>query len=44
MTISAAVKLQGPPPSAAAKIRAGEIAKAVKGVQRVDNALEAKPM
>ncbi|MGJ7489271.1 BON domain-containing protein [Variovorax sp. ZT4R33] len=43
-THGGAVKLQGPAPSATAKTRAGDIAKAVKGVQRVDNALEVKPM
>lgn len=38
------VKLQGPAPSAAAKARAGDIAKAVKGVSRVDNQLDVKAM
>lgn len=38
------VMLKGPAPSAAAKIRATEIAKAVKGVGGVDNQLEVRTM
>ncbi|HEY9223039.1 MAG TPA: BON domain-containing protein, partial [Variovorax sp.] len=38
------VKLQGPAPSAAAKARAGDIARAVKGVSSVDNQLDVKAM
>lgn len=38
------VMLKGPAPSAAAKIRATEIAKAVKGVGGVDNQLQVKTM
>ena len=38
------VMLKGPAPSAAAKIRATEIAQAVKGVGGVDNQLEVKTM
>ena len=38
------VKLQGPAPSAAAKARAGDIAKAVKGVSSVDNQLDVRAM
>ncbi len=37
------VTLSGPAPTAAAKTRAEEIAKAVKGVSSVDNKLEVKP-
>jgi len=36
------VTLNGPAPNAAAKARAGEIAKSVKGVSAVDNKLEVK--
>jgi osmotically-inducible protein OsmY len=43
-TTQGAVKLQGPAPNAAAKVRAGDIAKAVKGVSSVDNRLEVKTM
>lgn len=38
------VMLKGPAPNAAAKIRATEIAKAVKGVGAVDNQLQVKTM
>jgi hyperosmotically inducible protein len=38
------VSLTGPAPNAAAKTRAEEIAKAVKGVSSVDNRLEVKAM
>ena len=38
------VKLQGPAPNAAAKARAGDIAKAVKGVSSVDNQLDVRAM
>jgi osmotically-inducible protein OsmY len=38
------VKLQGPAPSVAAKARAGDIAKAVKGVSSVDNQLDIRAM
>lgn len=41
-TKGGAVSLKGPAPSAAAKARAEEIAKAVKGVSSVDNQLEIK--
>jgi osmotically-inducible protein OsmY len=43
-TKQGAVKLQGPAPNAAAKARAGDIAKAVKGVSSVDNRIEVKTM
>ncbi len=39
-TKAGVVTLKGPAPSLAAKARAEEIARAVKGVSRVDNALE----
>ncbi len=38
------VRLQGPAPTSAAKDRAAQIAKAVTGVNSVDNELEVKPM
>jgi len=38
------VMLNGPAPTAAAKARAEEIAKSVKGVNSVENKLEVKPM
>lgn len=41
-TKAGAVSLKGPAPSAAAKARAEEIAKGVKGVSSVDNQLEVK--
>lgn len=43
-TKSGVVKLQGPAPNAAAKARAGDIAKAVKGVSSVENQLEVRAM
>lgn len=43
-TKGGAVKLHGPAPNAAAKARAADIAKAVKGVASVDNQLEVKAM
>lgn len=41
-TKAGAVSLKGPAPTAAAKARAGEIAKGVQGVTSVDNQLEVK--
>lgn len=41
-TRAGVVTLKGPAPSAAAKARAEEIARNVKGVSRVDNALEVR--
>jgi len=41
-TRNGAVRLTGPAPSEEAKARAGEIAKSVKGVVSVDNALEVR--
>ena len=41
-TRNGAVRLTGPAPSEEAKTRAGDIAKSVKGVVSVDNALEVK--
>ena len=38
------VKLQGPAPNAAAKARAGDLAKGVKGVTSVDNQLDVRAM
>lgn len=43
-TKGGAVRLAGPAPNAAAKARAGEIARSVKGVASVDNVLEVKAM
>jgi osmotically-inducible protein OsmY len=43
-TKSGNVMLNGPAPTAAAKARAEEIAKSVKGVNTVDNKLEVKTM
>ncbi len=39
-----AVRLSGPAPSEDAKARAGELARSVKGVTSVDNALEVRPL
>ena len=41
-TKAGVVTLKGPAPNAAAKARAEEIARSIKGVSRVDNALEIK--
>jgi len=41
-TRAGVVTLKGPAPTAAAKARAEEIARSVKGVSRVDNALEVR--
>ncbi|MGJ7521978.1 BON domain-containing protein [Variovorax sp. LT1P1] len=43
-TKNGVVTLQGPAPSAVAKSRAGDIAKAVQGVSRVDNRLSVAAM
>lgn len=43
-TKNGVVTLQGPAPSAVAKARAGDIAKAVQGVSRVDNRLSVAAM
>lgn len=43
-TKNGVVTLQGPAPSAVAKSRAGDIAKAVQGVSRVDNQLSVAAM
>ena len=43
VTRGGAVRLAGPAPSAAAKARAGEIAKSVAGVSTVDNQLVVNP-
>lgn len=43
-TQAGVVSLNGPAPNAAAKARAEEIAKSVKGVSSVSNNLEVKPM
>lgn len=43
-TKAGVVSLKGPAPTVAAKGRAEDIAKAVKGVNSVDNQLEVKPM
>ena len=43
-TKNGVVMLQGPAPSAVAKSRAGDIAKAVQGVSRVDNRLSVAAM
>ena len=43
-TKSGVVTLKGPAPNAAAKTRAEQIARDVKGVSRVDNALEVRAM